>query len=319
MANIFNIGSVALYTKNALGEYEYQTIYDLFDFLGEDGTINLDHNISFGASFDIIGDHILIGCPYEDPLFDDLAVTNNREIGAVYVFDINTKTLIQKIVPDNTPAEWDDNGVTRHVLRQHNFGYSLCAGTDYFIVGAPGYTNRTSQTYTGTGRAYMYKWNSTNSEYELSYTFVPNTEIEKNRFGNYISCHGDNVIIGSAPSVNNEQAGYVRYFVINEDRDGITTDLTILNTHISTNCDMTVNDNKIAIGTPYNDTVKVYEITQDSIKQSHTVSDALTTSFDFGSQVLFDEKHLVVGCPNGYSKLGITLRLTNIGEEYVIL
>lgn len=320
MANILNIGSVAIYKKNEIsGEYEYTALYDLLDYLSEDGSINIDSNINFGSSFDIIGNHLFIGCPYMEPLNDDDKTEwKNKSIGSVYVFDLTDGSLLQTITPDNTPGEFSFAGQTNYVVRGHNFGYELSAGDDFIVIGAPGYSTNNGPTLTNkSGRAYMYKYNG--SEYELSYTFVPTKDIDRNRFGNYICVNDNEVIIGSAPSANAPTSGYVKYYEINTDRDGLINTITLSNTHVGTICDIKINDGQIAIGTPYNDTIRIFKIDTNIANLTHTISDRLTAGFGVGKSIEFDNGHVISGCPDGYKKLGIALRFTNIGQKYTLI
>ena len=317
MANILNIGALAIYKKNISGDYEYTYLYDLLDYLNEDGSINIDNNINFGASFDMIGDHLFVGCPYQSPLVDDENIWQNNKLGVVYVFDITDGTLIQTIIPDNTPGEFTFAGQTNYVTRSHNFGYSMAAGDDYIVIGAPGYsTNSGASILKKSGRAYVYKHNG--SEYELVYTFAPNTVIKGNRFGNYIDVDGDNVVIGSAPSANASLAGYVKFYTMNTARTGISVNVTISNTHVSTVASIKVNGDKVAIGTYYNDTIKIHKIDSTISSLIYSIRDDLTAGFGVGRDIEFDDTHVIAGCPTGYRKLGIVLRFTNLGQTYTL-
>lgn len=319
MANTLNIGSLSIYKKNDVsGEFEYYHLYDLVDYIAEDGSINIEGNIGFGSSFDIIGDHLFVGCPNQSPLVDDEEDSKNKVLGAVYVFDLTNGELIQTIIPDNTLGEFQFAGETNYIVRSSTFGYDLCADDDYLVIGAPGYsTNVGSVIKNNSGRAYAYKFNG--SEYELFYTFTPNSDIEGNRFGNYIDIDGDNIVVASAPPSDASTAGYVKYYRMNAGRTDVTKEITISNTHVSTNASIKVNNEKVAVGTSYNDTVKIYEIRTNTYILTDTVNDNLTAGFGVGRSIEFDNEHLISGCPNGYKKLGIALRFTNVGQSYTLI
>lgn len=315
-----NLGSVALYTKNGVsGEYEYTTMFDLFDHFADDATINIRDGLNFGASFDIIDNKLFIGCPNMDILDgDEEVVSQNINLGAVYVFSLITYDLVQTIVPDNTQGSYENAGVTFFVNRTHNFGYAMAAGDDYLVIGAPGYSTSVGLSkVNNSGRAYVYTKNG--SDYELAFTFTPNTEVDGNRFGNYVDVDGDYVIVGSAPSSGASQSGYVKHYKMNAARTDVTEETTISNTHIGTSCGLRVNGSTVAIGTPYDDTVKIHTA-QDGISSlTHTISDPLTKSFEVGRDIEFDDEYVIAGCPNGYRKLGIVLRFTNIGPKYTLV
>lgn len=321
MEQYVNIGSVSIYSPDGIGGYEYSFILAPEDYVTEDATIHLRDNMGFGSALEFQDDRVIVGCPYEEPYNEDGDIVwENYKSGSVYVFDKNDGSLIQHIVPDNTPNEWTSGTLSGIVRKKQNFGFSLAAGDDYIVVGAPGYTDNTSSTeYEYSGRVYIYKWNNTSSIYELSHTITPASKIAYNRFGNSVVVDGDNIVITNAPKSTNSNAGAIRFITLNSARTASTLDVKILNTHTTWQYGIALADNRIAVGDPTEDVIYVYKITDGVSQLTHTISDELLKSFEFGYSLEFSNDKLIIGCPNGYYKLGIVLQMGQVSGTYTLI
>lgn len=321
MAQFVNIGSVAIYKDDGAGSYEYSLLLKPEDYTSEDATIHLRDNMGFGAALDFHDDRVLVGCPNEEPYDASGDIDwNNSNIGAVYVFDKDDGTLLQKIVPDNTPASWTSGGLSGKIRRKHNFGYSIAVGSDFIVIGAPGYVDNISSTeYVNSGRAYVYKWNSGTSEYELTYTLSPSSKVANNRFGDTVLVDGESIVIANSPKASTPNPGVIRYVTLNSGRTGSTADVKITNTHNSWEYSLAVDNGRIAVGLHSIDTVNVYKIVDGISKLTHKISEDRLQSFEFGYALEFSEDKLLIGCPNGYYKLGVVLRMGEVSGNYTLV
>lgn len=321
MAQFVNIGSVSLYEDSGSG-YEYTRLFKPQDYTGDDPTIHVMDNMGFGASIDIHDTRLIVGCPNEEP-YDGSGyqVWENSKLGTVFVFDKDTGDLIQRIVPDNTPATWTEGSLSGSIRKQYNFGYCVAASDDDFIViGAPGYTaNIGSTTYRYSGRAYVYKWNTGTEQYDLTYTITPASRIANNRFGDTVLIDGENVVIANSPVNGSANPGIVRYITLNSARTGSSSDVKITNTHGSWKYSIAADQGRVAIGLHGTDTVNIYTITGGIARLDYTVTEDKLASFEFGYDLAFDGDKIVVGCPNGYYKLGVVLRLGKVSGMYTLV
>jgi hypothetical protein len=316
-----NIGSIALYEDDGAGSYNYARLFKPQDYAVEDLTIHLRDNMGFGASMDIQDDRIIIGCPFEEP-YNSLGVSvwNNRNIGAVYVFDKNNGDLLQKIVPDNTPATWTSGGLSGTFLREHNFGYSISAGSNFIVIGAPGYVDNNNRTpFNFSGRVYVYKWNTGTSQYDLVQTISPASKIANNRFGDSVHVDGNDVAITNSPKFGTANPGIVRYITLNDNLDGFTNDVKITNSHASWEYSIAIDNKRVAVGLPSVDTIIIYTIIDGIARQDFRITEDRLKSFEFGYDLEFDGDKLLVGCPNGYYKLGVVLRLGQASGTYTLV
>lgn len=321
MDQFVNIGSVSIYEDNGSG-YEYSKLFKPQDYVVEDPTIHLKDNMGFGASFDIHDTRIIVGCPNEEP-YDGAGDTvwENHKLGTVFVFDKDTGDLIQRIIPDNTVDTWSEGGLSGVVRKQYNFGFSVAASDDDFIViGAPGYhANIGSTVYANSGRAYVYKWNSGTEQYDLTFTITPASRIANNRFGDSILIDGDNVVITNSPVNGSANPGVVRYITLNSARTSSTSDVKITNTHGSWKYSVATDNGRVAIGLHGLDMVNIYTIVDGVSRLDYTITEDRLSSFEFGYDLEFDGDKILVGCPNGYYKLGVVLRLGKVSEEYTLV
>lgn len=316
-----NIGSVSLYEDNGSG-YEYSKLFRPQDYVVGDATINISDNMGFGASMDIHDNHVIIGCPNEEPNDDDgNPVWANYKLGSVFVFDKDTGDLIQRIIPDNTVATWTEGSLSGVVRKQYNFGYSVAASEDDFIViGAPGYTaNIGSTVYNYSGRAYVYVWNSGTEQYDLAYTITPASRISNNRFGDTVLVDGESVVVSNSPVYGSANPGIVRYITLNSTRTGSTNDVKITNTHGSWKYSLAADSGRVAVGLHRLDTVNIYTIVDGIARLDYNITEDKLASFEFGYDLEFDEDKILVGCPNGYYKLGVVLRLGKVSGEYTLV
>lgn len=317
-----NLGSVALYEDDGAGSYTYSKLFKPQDYVAVDDTIHLCDNMGFGAALDIHDTRVIVGCPNEEPFASGgTPEWANRDLGAVYVFDKDTGDLIQKIIPDNTPASWTSGSLTGKILKQHNFGFSVAASDDDFIaIGAPGYTDNIGSTpYRYSGRVYVYKWNTTTEQYDLTYTIAATSKIADNRFGDSVVIDGSSVVIANSPKSGTSNPGVVRYITLNSARTGSTNDVRITNTHSSWQYSLAADSGRIGVGLPALDLIRIYTIIDGIARLDYTVTEDKLASFEFGYDLEFDEDKLLVGCPNGYYKLGVVLRLGKVSGEYKLV
>lgn len=318
MENFVNIGSVSLYESDESGGYVYSRLFRPQDYITVDDSINIRDNMNFGAAFDILGDHLVVGAPNEEPYVGGEVEWNNLNLGAVYIFDKTNGDLLQKIVPDNTPASWIEGSLAGTISKRHHFGYSVSCGPDYIVIGAPGYTANISSTeYRNSGRVYIYKHNG--SEYELTMTITPSARIADNRFGDYVEAKDNAIIIANSPVFNSANNGSIRYIELETDRASATKDVTISNTHGSWEYSATFDSNRIAVGNFATDTVRIYLIENDIPRLTHTITDNLINSFEFGYDLEFDGDKILISCPNGYYKIGVVLRLQQVSNKYTLI
>ncbi len=318
MENFVNIGSVSLYERDDVGGYDYARLFRPTDYIGIDATINIRDNMNFGAAFDFIGDHLIVGATYEEPLSAGDPVWNNKDIGAVYVFDKTNGDLLQRIIPDNTPGSWTEGTLSGEYRRRHNFGYSIACGTDFIVIGAPGYTENIGSTeYENSGRVYIYTHNG--SEYELSLTITPTNRITDNRFGDSVLVVGSSIVVANSPLVNTANPGVIRYITMNDTRTAATQDVAISNTHGNWQYSLAVDTERIAVGDFANDTVRIYTIVDGISRLDHTITEDKLNSFEFGYDLEFDEDKLLISCPNGYYKLGVVLRMQIVSNNYTLI
>lgn len=321
MEQYLNIGSVSLYEDDGSGNYTYSKIFKPQDYVGVDATMRLSNNMNFGASMDIQDDRIIIGCPNEEP-YDSLGAVSwqNRNSGSVYVFNKDTGKLIQKIIPDNTPEEWTVGSLSGKVLKKQNFGYSLAAGDDYIVIGAPGYVDNIGSTeYAYSGRVYVYKWNSGTSEYDLSYTISPASSIENNRFGDTVLVEDNTIVIANSPKPGSTNSGFIRQITLNSTRTSSINDVKITNTHSSWQYNIAIDSGRIAIGLPDIDTIKIYTIANGITRLECTIIEDRLKDFNLGSDLHFDGDKLIIGSPNGYYGLGVVLRLSKVAGNYTLV
>lgn len=318
MESFVNIGSVSLYESDGVGGYDYARLFNPINYITEDPTINIRDNMNFGAAMDFLGDHLIVGAPYEEPLSGGEPVWNNKDIGAVYVFDKTNGDLLQRIIPDNTPGTWSEGSLSGEFRRRHNFGYSIACGSDFIAIGAPGYTpNIGSVEYQNSGRVYIYTHNG--SEYELSLTIAPASRISNNRFGDSVIVDNDAVIIANSPVKDSANPGKIRYIEMNAARTASTKSVVISNTHSNWQYGLAADSKRIAVGDFANNVVRIYMIIDGISRLDHTVTEDKLTSFEFGYDLAFDEDKLLISCPNGYYKLGVVLRMQIVSDNYTLI
>lgn len=316
-----NIGSVSIYENNGSG-YEYSKLLRPQDYTEEDLTIHISDNMGFGSSMDIHDNRIIVGCPHEEP-YNALGnkVWANINLGSVFVFDKDTGALIQHIVPDNTLGTWTEGSLSGSVRRQCNFGYSVAASeSDFIVIGAPGYTTNIGSTiYSSSGIVYIYVWNSDTNQYDLTYTITPASRITNNRFGDTVLVDGENVVITNSPVNGSANPGVIRYITLNSTRTGSINDVKITNTHGSWKYSVAANQGRVAVGLHGLDTVNVYTIINGVSRLDYTITEDKLSSFEFGYDIEFDGDKILVGCPNGYYKLGVVLRLGRVSKMYTLI
>lgn len=321
MDQFVNIGSVSLYEDNGSG-YEYSKLFKPQSYTVEDPTIHLSDNMGFGASMDIHENRLIVGCPNEEPYDEDgNIVWANYKLGSVFVFDKDTGDLIQRIIPDNMLGTWTEGSLSGVVRKQYNFGYSIAASeSDFIVIGAPGFTTNIGSTvYTSSGRAYIYVWNSSTEQYDLTYTITPASRITNNRFGDSVLVDGENVVVTNSPVNGSANPGIVRYITLNSARTGSINDVKITNTHGSWKYSIAADQGRVAIGLHGLDTVNIYTIIDGVARLDYTVIEDKLASFEFGYDIEFDGEKILVGCPNGYYKLGVVLRLGKVSEMYTLV
>jgi len=321
MEQFINIGSVALYETDGAESFDYARLFKPADYATEDLSIKLKDNMGFGASMDIQDDRVIVGCPNEssnDAVGD--FVWANENLGAVYVFNKDTGALIQKILPDNTPGTWTSGTMSGKVRRQHRFGFSVASGDDFIVIGAPGYVDNTGSTeYEYNGVVYVYKWNSTSEIYELTFTATPSTKIANNRFGDTVLVDGNSIVIANSPKTGTSNSGTIRYITLNDDRTASTNDVKITNTHASWQYSVAADQGRVAIGNHTVDTVIIHTIVDGFARLDYRITEDRLTSFEFGYDLEFNEDKLLIGCPNGYYKLGVVLRLGQESGIYTLV
>ncbi len=144
-------------------------------------------NDLFGSAVAISGDDLIIG-----------ARGNNNTTGAVYVFKKNDETNLweesQKIIASD--GAYNDQ-----------FGESISASGNYFVVGAS--LAESATDVINAGAAYIYKYNTT--WYEIDKLVgIDESDYEGNHFGESIDINGDYIIVGT-PDVRNEGVADIFY------------------------------------------------------------------------------------------------------------
>jgi hypothetical protein len=322
MEQYVNIGSVAIYKDDGAGGYEYSLLLKPEDYVSEDASINLKDGMSFGAALEFQDDRVLVGCPYEEPADPNTGynIWENLGSGVVYVFDKTDGTLIQRIIPDNTPAEWTSGSLSGKIRKEQNFGFSIAASDDFIVIGAPGYVDNLGSTeYEYSGRAYVYAWNSGTNQYDLKFTVAPTSKIANNRFGDSVAIDGQSIVIANSPKAGTSNPGAVRYITLTPALTGSTKDINITNTHASWEYSMAIDDGRIAVGSPSVDTIRVFKIIDGVSRLTHTITEDRLKSFEFGYTLEFSGDKLIIGCPNGYYKLGVVLRMGQVSGKYTLV
>jgi len=134
-------------------------------------------NKRFGFSVAIDGNLAVIGAIGND--------TNGRFSGAVYIFDVQTGTQMQKLIP----TDGYDND---------EFGYSVAINGNSIIVGAPNHAD--DQIYYS-GAAYLYKLGTSS---QLVAKFLPNDPINTSFFAASVALNDSVILIGSPYDKGND-------------------------------------------------------------------------------------------------------------------
>ena len=134
-------------------------------------------NKRFGYSVAIDGNLAAIGAIGDD--------TNGRFSGAVYIFDVQTGTQMQKIIPNDG---YDND----------EFGYTVAINGNSVIVGAPIHAD--DQIYYS-GAAYLYKLGAVS---QLVAKFLPNDPINTSFFAASVALNDSVILIGSPNDKGND-------------------------------------------------------------------------------------------------------------------
>jgi hypothetical protein len=135
-------------------------------------SVHYEHN--FGLTFS--GNYIVVGAPAA-------TISGALGSGSVYVYD-SAFNLVSTIGNPSTEG--------------FMFGWSVAAGSGYFVVGAHGnaVTSGTETLYAA-GSAYIYSLNAETGETTLTATLNSKNPAEGGGFGYSVSTDGTNVIVGA--------------------------------------------------------------------------------------------------------------------------
>jgi hypothetical protein len=151
-------------------------------------------NTSYGCSVGLWGNRIVVGAYRLDPHNEVPSV----EYGGVHIFDVDysgptpTYTYVDSIFGDF------NDGAQR-------FGHGLDVYEDILVVGA------TEENATTEGRAYVYRWNNSTSQYDEIQILTPHTSSNHYEFGKDISVYGDYIVISSSTGGNLNQGVVFTY------------------------------------------------------------------------------------------------------------
>ena len=176
-----NTGQVFIYEKTGTNTWTASADNPITADVGDDQDF-------FGSSVAVTDDSVIVG-----------ALGDSNKKGAVYIFQKNIDTEVW----EQTQKVFASDG-----LANDQFGESISASGDYFVVGASLKDNSVGEV--NAGAAYVFKYST--SWYEVDkLTSVDETDPEGDHFGESVYINGDHIIVGSPAARINKGVADVFY------------------------------------------------------------------------------------------------------------
>lgn len=208
--------------------------------LGYDGSGNVDY---FSMAFDISGDILVVGAPYEDETSDD------DDNGIAYVFDLasaNPTTPIYTITNpnyylDSTPDYGD------------RFGSAIAIDGNIILIGSP--SDEIDSTTDNPGVVHVFDLSSSDPTTPTT-TLLNPTPSNQERFGSTVAIKGNYAVIGTTNSSAVYNAGEV--YVFNITSGSLVKTLTNPNSQTNDSSDIfgfdvAISDDYVIASAPYED------------------------------------------------------------------